>query len=291
MKVQNSSVSLLLALLTLGCAVAAFGPVANWLEARHTAAPARKLAQAPVNLQARVEGENLRIVWDRNAAGLQQATSGSVTIEDGPLVRKIPLTADQLRTSNGIVYVPQSGLVKAELQVDNTDRNAAAPSIVVVVSPRHNADPSASVAPAPAALVRTVRTEPPVKPMAPPRPQHAPARLIETAALKQRSGEGIRYYRPPAPTYAAKPNLPTALAQLVAGTVEIDVQVKISARGEVTAAMPVSQTGSLRGSSQEMALVAHAVLEAARKWTFVPARIGAQAVPSEVVVSFRLSNG
>lgn len=290
MKIQNSGVSFVLSLLTLACAVAAFGPVARWLEARNTAAPAHRLAIAPVSLEARVEGENLRIVWDRNAAGLQQATGGAITIEDGPVVRKIPLSADQLRTSSGIVYVPRGPLIKAELRVESPDRKTAAPSVVVVVSPGHNTVPIEPLA-APTPWARVDTNQKPANHIAEPRPQPTPARLVETAALKQSSGEGIRYYSPAAPTYAAKPNLPGAMALLVAGTVQIEVRIKINARGDVTAAMPVSQTGSLRGSAQERALIAHAVIEAARKWTFVPARIGAQAVPSEVVLSFTLSKG
>lgn len=294
MKIQHSSVSFLLSLLALACAVAAFAPVSRWLETRKTGAGGNAAAHGPVALQARVEGENLRIVWDRNAALLQQARGGSVTIEDGTLIRKIPLTPAQLRTSNGILYVPHTALVKAELQVDNPDSKTATPSIVVVVSPPQIPDPTAStqpVAATPPPLARPDANPSPENQIVRARPERTPARLVETAALRQRSGEGIRYYKPPAPTYAAKPNLPAALSALVAGVVEIDVQVKINARGEVTAAMPVSQTGSLRGSSQERAFFARAVVEAARKWTFAPARIGAYAVPSEVVVSFRLSNG
>lgn len=287
MKIQ-SSISLLLSLLMLSCAVAAFGPVSRWLETRNARATGNAAAHGPVPLQARVEGENLRIVWDRNAALLREARGGSVTIEDGPLVRRIPLTGGQLRTSNGIIYVPQSALVKAELQVESEDNKTAPPSIVVVVSPRRIPLPTASTAPPP--LTTPEPVPPPANQLVRARPEHAPARLVETAALRQRSGEGIRYYKPPAPTYAAKPDLPEALSILVPGVVEIDVQMRINARGEVTAAMPVSQTGSLTGSSQERALFARAVLEAARKWTFSPARIGAHPVPSEVVVSFRLSH-
>jgi hypothetical protein len=264
-------------------AAALFSPVRAWLA--HGKHSPTEFAEAKLSLQAAVEGERMRVVWDRNAPILREADSGVLSIRDGSFLRNFPLTSRQLRDPNDIIYSPSTSEVELKLEVRGSKIAKQSQSVLVVLGPRQDPDAVATRPPIDAEVV----DEP--QPKSVPAPPAVAARLIPAVIIKRETGQGIRSgsYRPPHPLGEIRATIPGQAQPLIRGPVEIDVRVAIDARGKVVEAKPVSQTGSFSGLPAQQALITRALLNAASNSSFQPAQINSQAVPSELTLGFRLT--
>jgi len=226
-----------------------------------------------LSLQANVNGETMRIVWDRNAPVLRDASSGMLTIRDGALLRNVSLSAKELRTRNGIAYAPTTNEVELRLEISGAKMPKQSQSVLVVIGP-------ANQPPIEAEVEQDPHTETPAR-----------TQLTQTVSIRQLSGEGIRsgVYQRPEPIGRVKPALSAQLEPLVRGPVEIDVRIMIDSRGRVITARPVSQTGALSGSTKQQTQITRAVLDAALRWSFRPAQINSRTVSSELVLAFQFA--
>lgn len=90
-------------------------------------------------------------------------------------------------------------------------------------------------------------------------------------------------YVPPRPLTTVTPNLAMFGGSQLAGVKEIQVEVDIDASGRVTAARAVNKDQNVSW------VVAAAVIAAAKKWTFEPAKISGRAVPAKHTIVFHVS--
>jgi TonB family protein len=90
---------------------------------------------------------------------------------------------------------------------------------------------------------------------------------------------------PPKVLRQVTPDLHIAGGSLIRDSVEVEVQVDIDSSGRVLAAR------ILRGADISGAYIARQALNAARQWTFVPAKVRGRSVPSQHVIVFRFRSG
>ena len=67
---------------------------------------ARKQLSSPAIIDVQVDGDHVRVFWDREDPRLRPARSGVLTFVDGSYKRSIPLSASELYSQRGITYVP-----------------------------------------------------------------------------------------------------------------------------------------------------------------------------------------
>ena len=241
----------------------------------------------PAVLEVHIDGDHVHVSWDPTDARLRPARSGVLTFVEGQRQRTIPLSTVELKSSKGITYVPSTDRVTVRLDLAGTNLAIQHQTVLAVLRPAH-LQLAAVERPARQAVAMA---EPTRRPMSSPESESRPTsrRLFQIAAIKYRSGEGLRSrtYRPAQPTKEATPRVPDHFANLLTAPVEIDVRIKVDRHGNVVTAQPISQTGSLRASSDDQIVLAHAVLDAARQWRFVPAELHSRPVPSEIILSFR----
>lgn len=238
----------------------------------------------PAVLQVHIDGDHVHVSWDPTDARLQPARSGVLTFVEGQRQRTIPLSAVELKSSKGITYVPSTDRVTVQLDLAGANLPIQHQTVLAVLRPAH----LQLAAVEKRATQKVTPAEPPAHGIsAESRPTGR--RLFQMAAIKYRSGEGLRSrtYRPAQPTKEATPRVPDHFANLLAAPVEIDVRIKVDRHGNVVTAQPISQTGSLRASADDQIVLAHAVLDAARQWRFMPAELHSRPVPSEIILSFR----
>ena len=278
---SRGHLAILLCVAGVLAAAAVLSPVRTWVG--HRKRSVAEYQEARLSLQAQLEGRRMRVVWDRNAPILSQADAGLLSIRDGAFARSIPLTASQLRDQNDIIYSPSSTEVELKLEVSGAKIAKQSQSVLVVLGPRRSADAEEEQPPAIEAEVvedvpamRTARAAP-------------PARLVPAVIVRQRSGQGIPSgsYQPAVPLNEIRAAMPGQAEALITEPVEIEVRVTIDARGKVTAARPVSQTGSFSGSPAQQALITRALLDAASNCAFRPAEINSRPVPAELTLAFR----
>ena len=77
------------------------------------------------------------------------------------------------------------------------------------------------------------------------------------------------------------PRLPNSLSSGLYGSTDVEVDVRIDEEGRVTDARLMNNREDVGG------LLTSAALEAAREWTFEPARVHGKSVPSNHVIKFR----
>jgi len=277
---SRGHLAILLCIMGALAAATFYNPVRSWLENRKPAGVDR--AESKLALQAKIEGQLMHVVWDRNAPILQAAGRGVLSIRDGSQLRNITLSADQLRDANDIVYSPSTNEVELRLELTGAKISKQSQSVLVVLGP---AQPASVAGQRPPIEAEVVDDSPSQRPAAGP----VASRLTPAVFVKQQPGQGILSagYIPPRPLNEIRPSLPGQLQPLIHGPVEIDVRITIDARGRVVGARPVSQSGSLGGSPGQQALFTRALLDAAMRSSFRPAQIRSQSVPSELVLSFR----
>lgn len=91
-------------------------------------------------------------------------------------------------------------------------------------------------------------------------------------------------FLPPRPVRESAPTVPPELGRTLNGEVPLDVRAYINESGKVTYAEMLSNV-----TEANLGLASLAVFDA-RHWEFMPARLGAELVPGQVVLHYRFAN-
>lgn len=301
-------------------------PLAQPILAAPLSVAAEPAPQPSIGLHAERQNADLKLTWDRGSAVIVHATSAVLSIEDGDARRTIPLQAAQVRTGS-ILYTPVSDQVQMELAVATPAESATESVLVllpkagavrtVAILPPVLATPSQAAAPQRASPILPARrftappasprqsapvvplSEPPTlasgaNPAAPATPswsrpsfilQPPPAPSVASTEPKpQRTPATGPVYRQARPVHEVRPTLRVALRNLSSKVTTVEVMVAIDASGKVVKAEPQPQAGV-------NPMIVSAALQAARQWTFNPARQGDQPVASEMLLRFNFAPG
>ena len=90
-------------------------------------------------------------------------------------------------------------------------------------------------------------------------------------------------YMPPRPLRKALPELTSLVPDMVKSSGEVDVEVKVDTSGRVMAARIVKNEASAN------AVLCDAVLAAARRWVFQPAKLHGTLIDADCVIAFQFS--
>jgi hypothetical protein len=93
----------------------------------------RTQTSAATALRAERQGEDLKIIWDLNSAGVAGATAGVLDIDDGGTKKQIPMTADQVRFGN-VLYTPVSAQVSVQLTTLRDNQNLGQGAVLVLLN-------------------------------------------------------------------------------------------------------------------------------------------------------------
>ena len=167
--------------------------------------------------------DELEVSWNRTARAVRTATDGTLTIRNGPVLRKVPVSAEQLREGR-IMYHPVAGAdTDFRLEIRMPDGRSLAESFQVL---EFGAPPS---------TVIPVAFTPPRK--TPPRQRQVSERADMSRVTAPSEPVAIRRVNP---TITPKVQEEIRAAQ---GKVTISVLVAIDANGRVETAKVVSSTG------------------------------------------------
>ncbi len=210
-----------------------------------------------LHLDARPVAGRLEVSWDANAPRALDATRGLLAVTDGDAHSEIALDPAQIRAGT-YAYTPSHRDVAMRLILYAKSLGVAGDAVRVELA---NSPAAPAPVPTPTEADRTVSPPPP------------PAPPAETAAA-------VAAAVPPAPLHKVQPRIPPGIRARISGQVVIPVEVEVSARGRVVRA--VAETAE--GDSVHRYLAEQAQ-EAARSWTFVPARTrkGAPVVASRTI--------
>jgi TonB family protein len=212
------------------------------------------------------------------------AEDGSVAREKvislGNIASKVAATTPQARVST------TSAPPTLQPSTQQTDRKAAATREFVAphprITPTPEKSPSLSVVPPKVAIQLDLRQTPAAPPTnaTPPLPSQAgPAPIAASReALNRAVPRGQP--RPPVPINQTKPVLPDNVKAMLTHRLTVKVRVRVDSSGRVIAVEPIGNGGSLEK------VLGSAAADAARMWTFEPAREGDRRVPSEVTAEF-----
>lgn len=250
-------------------------------------------------LGLRIERALLGVVvaWNPAAPEVATAKDADLLIWDGSSPPAfVRLTTAQLRAGRTF-FTSVSDRVEVRLDIIGTAGKARTESIVSVAHPGDLVSPEPPAAEASAPV--------PAKETSPPAPQvsekaKAPVTAPVAAAPVQ---EAKGQQRPPAaqpentpppaaegsaqvafqtavPIREKRPEIPSELRPLIQSDNVVEVQVRISALGKVTAAKLAATKGPMAASLSQLAL------NAALGWQFRPATQNGEAVPSEKILEF-----
>jgi TonB family protein len=104
--------------------------------------------------------------------------------------------------------------------------------------------------------------------------------VIGRIPLVRRLKKQRQAFVPPRPSHEYHPVLTASERRSLVRPVAMDVRVFVAENGKVSYAELLSNSGQHRD-------LATAAVYAARRWDFVPARIGNERVPGEVILHFR----
>ena len=120
-------------------------------------------------------------------------------------------------------------------------------------------------------------------------PAPPPVSVIETAAIANapiaRGAIPVVTINEPKALRQVRPQIPADMRNLVVSRNTIEVRVYINEKGQVINAAVIGRSGPLSGNLVPLSL------EAARRWTFEPARRGEQSIASEHNISFVFEPG
>jgi hypothetical protein len=108
-------------------------------------------------------------------------------------------------------------------------------------------------------------------------------RVVGKIPLLRRLRKQNETFTPPSPSHEVRPELNEADRRSLRRAVPVDVKVYVAESGKVKYAELLSDS---RGDRRELA---SAAVYAARRWDFVPARLGDENVPGEVILHFRFA--
>jgi hypothetical protein len=238
--------------------------------------PARA-SGTPLALHLTRSADDIEFSWSPSSDAVRRAAAGTVIIRNGPVLRTIELTPEQLREGR-IVYHPLSGVdVNARLEVITSEEKWEAASVQFLGFDT-TSTPSGPVAAPP-------RPAPPARPA----PRTAATHRSERA---QNVSSAARHTVPAGPrsepvaVRRASPELNRdvqAEMRAAKGKISVTVQASIDSAGTVQGVKVVSSTGEPSPSGPYIRLAA---LNAARQWKFRPATAGGKAVPSQTTMVF-----
>jgi hypothetical protein len=268
-----------------------YGVYLTWRALR---APVSVTNEAVLGLRAERHGKEFRISWNREAAVVNQARGGVLSIRDGDSQpHDLHLDLEQLHNGS-VVYSPTNNSVQVRLEVTGQDGTKISETILAGAA-QMKARPAAASQPTVVSSSRNRRLSPSrptlVDPPSPPAsvPPQAFA-LIEQLAFAQPrlpapSGSQPNGMTPsfvPARSiHESVPDLPTAIRATVVSEVEVQVKVQVDEYGRVVSVDLVGSTGQASDS------LVSVTQEAALLWRFAPAMRESQPVTSEVVLMFR----
>jgi hypothetical protein len=270
-------------------------------------------------LQVERRGADLRVSWNRNSPVLAKAQDAVLSIRDGETQQQtLHLDLDQLHNGS-VLYTPANTTVQFRLEVTSADNSKLSETVLALTaaSPGTAPAPAPPVAKPPASQAPKASNPPPANsatgnqkaspPPAPSRDFGEPVRVVMVDPPRQSAGGAkqnepavaqpkppLAVEPPPAPRAAAgatlipprpirrpQPVLSAAVANLVAGEVNVDVRVWIDETGRVEKAEPLPAnrpvSSSLVGAARSAALL----------WRFEPARQGSQPVSSVLILRFQ----
>jgi len=187
----------------------------------------------------------------------------------------------------------QSG--QSDRDPDNTDDGGTASAAALEQRPSPFQPPPKPTAPPPLEAITTPAPHPAATSAtaAPPVPSRSSVEVSAEPVSGSRLGRLVKHVPllrrlhkeqgqvPPEPIHETKPVVSEAESHNLTGEVPIDVRVYVTESGSVNLAELANKP-----SAQHRELAEAAVL-AARQWSFRPARVGEENVPSEVVLHFR----
>lgn len=278
-----------------------------------------------MSLSASRSDSEVVITWNPQVEAVANARVGVLTIKDGNLQKDIPLTKNQLQMHR-IVYAPVTDQIEASLEVFPADGKPARESIMFVFSAQTGRSESAGTPSVTRVGVKQPlqqRKEPgPVREFTPPssadgnqRPAQnvalgtPPALDVRSAAPSPRNasaGAPVEVLTVPPPgesqldgqtssgTAAAQPAralrqvrpvVPTNLNAMLKRRVDVQVRVRVDETGKVISAQPLVSPGPLTEYLGKTAA------DAARLWTFQPARSRNTNIASDLVLQFSFGPG
>jgi hypothetical protein len=204
----------------------------------------------PLDLRVEKQGDNFRVTWNRNLPELKNAT-GILSIDDRVRPRELQLDAAQI-ASGSVVYVSEAADLMFRLNVTAENGRQLSESVRIVIDRPQ---------PTPVAVTREDAVTPEIRSWA--------------SAVPRVAG-----YRPAIPLRRVRPEIPVSL---VPRRIAVQVMVSLDAGGHVTEGHAIGP----RGASSEK--LAELVVDAAKQWTFEPAKVRGRGVASDytIVYSFK----
>lgn len=224
-----------------------------------------------LRIQAESTGEGALLSWNHNASIVRSAQQGILHIHDGSEQHTIYLDPNDL-ANGSIVYRPQSTDAKVRLELlDNhglplsNDMRTfeGLKSAVRTDGPKTAVDAAAGALTIPKRTNReTHQSAPAPIPALPAAPEAAP-NYVAARALKQ-----------------VMPDTKLFAVSDIREGAEVFVQVRIDERGGVIEA-------HVKNGTNDNGLLRSAALEAAKQWTFEPAKIDGKNIPSDHTIAFQ----
>jgi hypothetical protein len=271
-----------------------------------------------LGLRADIQGQHLRLTWNRQAPALRDVQGGLLRIRDGSESREVKLSAAEV-TAGSVLYTRRSDDVQIEMRVNGSSGEGVETVrilgglLVAAPAPGPSAPPSAIVANPPPTPVRRNQFVPPPARATKVAPENAEPELLPSAALRATmqtaptpqllvssapqslpgppdAARPKQVGSPPPgsvvvvaakPIRRALPNLRALGLPPVLVSTEIEVEVRLDAGGRVLEATPRTFPKS---TSHSLVLAA---VQAAKDWVFEPARSGGRPVPSAHVIVFQ----
>ncbi len=284
--------------------VQAYIPVPAYTE-RAAPQPAPERAQpqpADFGLHTNSEGGVLRLSWNNNQPDIKSAALGSLDISDGAQTHLVLLQPRQL-AQGWLSYNPRSQNVSFRLSIEGTgsaphfqavQAAGIAPANAKAAKPAPamlNAQPQpvhAEVAtPQPALPVMAQKTLPEPVPMeshplpsvSPQNVSSEPQAILNVRPPAMIAPPQVAEFTGPKPLQRSRPDLSSVPPSLMAVVSDVRIQVRVNEQGRVIQVVELT-------SQPDNKFLTRLALNAARRWTFEPARRQGQPVPSDYTIAF-----
>ena len=280
-----------------------------------SASAERLVISSPLSLSTEDDSDGIAITWDSKVHPFRDARIAVFSIKDGPSQREVALTKAEIQT-NRLRYTPKSRRFEVTLETFDGSGKSIRDSVMFSIpetsmrsrarveptTARPAAIPTVPVAtlrkfaPPPKSPVRINRTESVLVDAPPPvdltsRALSAPAvtvdHTIRTSAPTviprlQVAGtpDSAPAVLPPVASRQINPVVPPHVKAMIRTTTTVGVRVRIDERGRVTAAELVTPASGLAS------YLGHSALQAARGWSFHPARRNGVGIASESILKF-----
>jgi TonB family protein len=253
---------------------------AYWISRSHAQSRVETLG-----LRAEVDGDNVRLSWNRNLKAFRTHGPGILKIEDGTERYELRLEPEQL-ASGSVSYIATTGKVKFNLKIPAEDGPGVDESLTLVGAVKQA--PPSPVAAAP---------EPPKTPASnislekqpstdsartsPAQPADSDDMVIPITRDYPIAPRSVAAYLPPRPIHRVTPEIEQEALSGGTNSPIVELQIRIDESGRVT---QVQELQSAAGANR--LLVARAV-SATRQWRFEPAKSSGQNVSSDYNVVYR----